>query len=409
MRARSSEAEIYSPYHGLSLRGRRSPFRSTRSSRVTVIGGGIVGLSIARCLAPQGVRVVLLEKDRLGNGATSRSFAWINATFDKRPRSYFELNRMGVAAWRELEKELPGLQMQWGGSVEWALEASHARQLEADIENHRAWGYDVSRMDGDRLRSLEPNVEAGEPRVACHSHNEAHVDPDQVIRVLAEACKRSGVVVHERTAVVALGFDSRGAWCETEGGGPARRFESDDVVIACGADSGRVASLAGISVPLVDSPGLLIETRPVPRLVDRVVLAPGAHFRQKRDGSLLAGLDFGGGSELSLKEGAQEKVAQRLFEELVRRVPKLARKEESAPKLDPSRLARFTLGWRAMPADGYPIVGRARESPAYIAVMHSGVTLAPLIGHLVTGELLHGFELEVLEPYRPDRQSLSDA
>ena len=100
-----------------TARPRAATFR--RPERVGVVGAGIVGCSIAWHLARAGAEVVIFEKRRPASGATSDSFAWINATFDKRPRSYFDLNVLGMLGYQELEAELKSLRVEWSGSVQW--------------------------------------------------------------------------------------------------------------------------------------------------------------------------------------------------------------------------------------------------------------------------------------------------
>ena len=61
----------------------------------------------------------------------------------------------------------------------------------------------------------------------------------------------------------------------------------------------------------------------------------------------------------------------------------------------------MTLGYRPLPADEFPIVGTGAARPdVYLAVMHSGVTMAPLMGRLAAIEILDGVRAEPLEPYR---------
>ena len=59
-----------------------------------------------------------------------------------------------------------------------------------------------------------------------------------------------------------------------------------------------------------------------------------------------------------------------------------------------------------MPLDGYPVLGFPRAVPnAYLALTHSGVTLAPLVAELAALEIVDCARADVLEPYRPDRFS----
>ena len=64
----------------------------------------------------------------------------------------------------------------------------------------------------------------------------------------------------------------------------------------------------------------------------------------------------------------------------------------------------MTVGWRPLPEDGHPVIGFSAAAPkVYIAVMHSGVTLAPVVGRLAATEILDGVGVELLEPYRLER------
>jgi glycine/D-amino acid oxidase-like deaminating enzyme len=74
------------------------------------------------------------------------------------------------------------------------------------------------------------------------------------------------------------------------------------------------------------------------------------------------------------------------------------------PRLREADLDRVTLGFRVLPTDGQPIIGRIAAHPnVYVAAMHSGITLAPAIGQLTATELLDGVEVDLLAPYRLGR------
>ena len=79
----------------------------------------------------------------------------------------------------------------------------------------------------------------------------------------------------------------------------------------------------------------------------------------------------------------------------------LARLREMFPALE-LRMAGARLAWRPVPGDGLPVVGPAGPEGLWLAVMHSGATLAPLIGELVAQEM-GGGTAELLAPYRAER------
>src|ERR1700722_20633504 len=104
------------------------------ANRIVVVGAGIIGASIAYHLVKRGAKVVIAEAVRPGAGATEKSFGWINATFSKSPRSYFDLNQLGLAGWRRLETELGSeLKVQWGGSGAWRAAAGPPDRTAEDL------------------------------------------------------------------------------------------------------------------------------------------------------------------------------------------------------------------------------------------------------------------------------------
>lgn len=106
---------------------------AARPGHVVIAGAGIVGASIACHLAKRGAQVTVLEKQQPGSGATRNSFAWLNASFSKQPRSYYELNLAGMAGWRRLSLEFRDLQVQWGGSVQWYEPGDRAERLRRNV------------------------------------------------------------------------------------------------------------------------------------------------------------------------------------------------------------------------------------------------------------------------------------
>jgi glycine/D-amino acid oxidase-like deaminating enzyme len=219
---------------------------------------------------------------------------------------------------------------------------------------------------------------------AGHATSEAHVDPVLATEVLLARAAAFGARIEHPCEITGLDRpQGRLRAVRTTKGD----VEADVLVVACGTDTTAVAKMAGVAVPLKPSPGVLVHTTPQPRLIDRVVLAPVAHMKQKPDGRVVTGVGFGG---TATTDDSREAGAAFL-------------KTAAAvlPQLRDAELDTVTLGWRPLPADGFPIVGFAENSrDVYITVMHSGVTLSPLIGRLAAVEILDGVRAEPLEPYR---------
>ncbi len=350
---------------------------------IVICGAGIIGASLAYHLAKRGARVTVLDAQHPAAGASGKSFGWLNATFSKRPRSYFDFSMLGIAGWHRLEDEMNGdLQIQWGGSVAWFPPGPDAEQLRRDVSSHRRRGYATRLLDEVEVRQLLPHVAPGPIGAACHSEPEGAVDPIHAVSVLLEKARQFGAEVRYPCQVI--GMDSS---VHTSLGA----IEADTVVLACGVGSPRLAHLAGVKVPLKDAPGTLVHTTPQPHLIDRIVQAPGVHFRQKLDGRIIIGGQIvagAGTAETHLVDS----------EEIYRQAARIL------PALADAAIEQVTEGYRVMPADEYPILGFTEKCPnLYVAATHSGVTLAPIIGELAAIEILDGAQQPQLAPYRPAR------
>ena len=360
---------------------------AAKRDRVVIVGAGIIGASIAYHLAERGADVTVLEKQEPGSGATRNSFAWLNATFSKQPRSYYEMNLAGIAGWRRLSLRFRDLEVQWGGSVQWSAPGDSGERLRKDVALHEAWGYPVHTVDAAEIPVLLPSITPGPVGAACFADQEGTVDPMHALTVFLAHAKAMGARIEfpaEVTAVAAAG--GRVAAVETTRG----KFPCDFLVLAAGVDCERLARLVNVNVPLKDSPGALAHSKPSGRLLDRVALAPGANMKQNPDGRVVTGTDFGG---TPVKDTSRE------FG-----VGLLRNAERFLPKLSAVELETVTLGHRVLPKDDLPIVGFTRACPnLYVAAMHSGMTMSPFIGQVAAAEILDGVEVDLLGPYRPAR------
>ena len=360
---------------------------AAKQDRVVIVGAGIIGASIAYHLAERGANVTVLERQQPGSGATRNSFAWLNATFSKQPRSYYELNLAGIAGWRRLSLLFRDLNVQWGGSVQWSEPGDSAMRLRDNIAQREAWGYSVHAIEAVEISALLPSIAPGPVGAAGFADQEATVDPIHAFTVFLEHAKTLGARIEYPAEVTAIATsEGRATAVESTRG----RFPCDFLVLASGVDTERLARLVNVNVPLQNSPGALAHSKPCARLLSRVALAPGANIKQNPDGRIVTGTDFGG---TPVKETSRE------FG-----LSLLKNAERFLPKLHNVELETVTLGHRVLPKDELPIVGFAGKCPnLYVAAMHSGMTLSPLVGQVAAMEILDGADVDLLRPYRPSR------
>ena len=364
---------------------------------VAVIGAGIVGATIGWRIAARGVRVTVIDKAEPGSGASSHSFAWINAGA-KEPVGYHNLNRRALEMWPRFAELLDGeVGLRWGGKVSWEAEPGAAEKLVARVRQLQSWGYPSRLVSAEELAELEPSLDVGPVVAAEYSENEGQVEPQLVV----DACIRR----LEQYPNIVIGAIVEGLERRADGAiravlTDAGRLPCDAVVLAAGVDTTALAALAGVNVPQAQSPGVVIRTTPLPPLLPNipVVYAPPLgdgrreiHLRQCADGSFM----IGEGDQESLAEDDSQAHADDL----------LARAGRYLPGLAGARAIPVPVGWRPMPLDGYPALGFAPGAPnLYVALTHSGVTLAPVVSQLAALEICDGVRADaVLGPYRPER------
>ena len=370
---------------------------SSKTKKVVIVGVGIIGATLGYHLSRRNdITVTLLERDVPGAGASGHSFAWANA-FGKDPRDYHTLNRRSLDMWYRLAHQLDAdIGIHYGGEMRWENDPQRATQLRERIQQIQAWGYPCRLITSDEMLALEPHLHPSTMLAASLSEADIHIETDTFIDVCLRHAREAEAVVHAQTSVT--GFVIRNgniAAVKTTNG----EFPCDVVVLASGVQTTELASLAQVNIPQQRSPGIVIETTPCAEVLHNVAIihAPSTdehhqhlHLRQLADGSLR----IGQGTQEGINRDDSQQHADALLERAKAYLPAIAdAKAISAP-----------VGYRPMPLDGFPVLGFTEAVPnLYITLMHSGVTLAPLVGEMATLEIADGVQVDWFVPYRPDR------
>lgn len=379
--------------------------KKTSSPHVVVIGAGIVGGAIAFQLARRHARITWIDAAEPGQEASLPSFAWING-HGKNPQHYHELNRRSLDMWDRFSRQLEAawgqsVGLTWGGELRWSATEAGAAALTARARQLQSWGYPIRLLSKEEVTALEPRLAFGPVSAATLTEIEGHVDTQRVLPACVAGVMARGGVTYWNSPVTGLRL------AEKDGVRQATAVLCDDRTIACdyvvitgGPDTTALAEMAGVHAPVHHTFGCTILTEPMPPLFDNVSVVhtdrdaePLLNVRQLPDGCVVVhGGSHGTSIDRSLGQSDEE------VEDV------MAAAARYFPSLGEASIRTVRRGRRPIPQDGLPIIGFAPTvANLYIAAMHSGVTLAALVGEFAAIEILDGADIAILRPYRPHR------
>ena len=354
-----------------------------------VVGGGIRGLAIAYYLARSGIGVTLVEKGFLGSGASSANAGLVNVS-QKIPGHYTLWSLLSADMYPEF---VAGLDAEVDYQRDGFLRVAEA---EADVEDviqraqtqSRVPGVKVEILDARRARSLEPALS---PRIAAASFcaQDGNVDPLKLVRAVGKAARRHGVRIRHHCEVTGIRLEGgRVAGVATRDG----EIGADVVVDAAGVFVPDVARMVGIRVPILPQRGQMFQLEALPPLLHR----PVQGLRQMQSGTVMVGTTnefVGDDRRVTYEAGADI----------------LARARRLVPALAEARLIRGWAGLRPMSPDGLPIYDAVAEVPGFfVAVGHSGITLAPITGQVFLDLITTGRTDLPVTPYSLSRFTVAD-
>ncbi|KAF8214173.1 glycine/D-amino acid oxidase, deaminating [Mycena galopus ATCC 62051] len=331
---------------------------------VMVVGAGVVGASVAWHLARQNASVTIIATD-IGGTATPCSFAWLNASWHN-PKFYNDFRRRSMTHWEQLAEEVPGLHhlVQWCGSLEWDLTPDELVKYEKD---HGAWGYDIRRTERHEMAQREPWLaENVLPEWGLRIADEGAVEAADAAKLMVSHAQAAGarVVLATVTSLV-KDHDNAVRGVVTASG---EQLSADHVVLAAGVGSTQLCASVDMALPVTGKAGLLVHSKPVAkRLLNGLVISNGPHD------------------------------AQATAEELFAKVKSMFRLGASDP--DVLEMDFFTVGYRPTPRDGLPILGASGLHGLSLAVMHSGVTLAAIVGEVLADDIVNGKKDPALDAF----------
>lgn len=343
------------------------------NKQLTVVGCGLVGAAIAYGAARRGITVRVLDQGDTAFRASRGNFGlvWLSSKGGGMPR-YVRWTRDAVKLWADLHKELlevtgvdSGLQQHggfWLGFSEQEIEKRANLLAKIDRE---VGDVPFQMMTPSELREYLPGLG---PKVVGGSFgaHDGQANPLMLLRALHAGLREKGAEVITGTDVVALRYDrDRRKFKVTAQDGQS--WVSDRLVLAAGLGIAKLADQVGIHAPVTTTRGqVLITERLKPFLA-----YPTNKARQTQEGSVQIG-------STSEDVGFDDRTTTEKVEWLARRAV------DTFPALANARLVRAWGALRPLTPDGYPVYQASETCPgAYVAICHSGVTLASVHSYVL--------------------------
>jgi len=376
------------------------------TTEVVVIGGGVIGASVAYHLARRGVRATVLERGDMASGSSGACDGLVLLQ-SKRPGIHLRLAMESRKLFNRLSQELPvSIEYRCNGGMVVIETEEEFRAMGRYAEEQKETGLEVALLDIAGARRMEPELSeslAG----AAYSPLDGQVNPIALTHGFALAAKALGARIRTHTEVTGIRVEhGRAIGVETDQG----RFSAAVVVNAAGVYAPRLGEMAGITVPIRPRRGQLLVTEATRRMI-RGTFISARYIAAKHNPELAKGKGEGISIEQTesgnLLLGSTREFAGFDWSTTVEGVRGIARRTMAVlPGLSGLNVIRSFAGLRPYTPDGLPILGPVEGVDGFVmAAGHEGdgIALSPITGELIAQFIVEGRTEIPLDPFRLDR------
>ncbi|WP_300460217.1 FAD-binding oxidoreductase [Desulfobacula sp.] len=376
------------------------------SPQIVIIGGGVIGTSIAYHLAKQDACVTLIEKNDLASGSSGACDGLVFMQ-SKKPGVHLSLAMESLNRFESLQRELP-IDIEFkktGGMVIIETDAEY-RAMEKFTREQQAIGLDVRLLDQSQALEKEPFLS---PSImgSTFSPLDAQVNPISLTLGLALAAKKNHarVITHAKVLGIHTKNNRVTGVATTQG-----NFDADMVVNAAGSMAGRVSDMVEMSMPVQPRRGQIVVTHAGKPVLTRCLIS-AKYIAAKYDPSLAdksgQGISMEQADNGNLLLGSTREFVGFNRENTLSGIKKIIRQTAAIlPVLENFQVIRSFAGLRPYTPDGLPILGPVRSLDGFfMAAGHEGdgIALSPITGDLMARMLL-GQKIHIpLDAFSPDR------
>ncbi len=362
-------------------------------AEVAVVGGGILGISIAWGLQRIGRDVVVLDEGDFALRASRGNFGlvWVQGKGYGMP-DYTRWTRRSASLWPEFAEELEGatgikLELSQPGGVDFCLSDQEADDTVAQLEQIREsldGDYPFELVQHDALEKMIPQI--GPDVVgATYCPEDGHVNPLYLLRALYTDFAARGGRVSNGSRVTQIEKTANGFRIRC-----AFEVHAEKVVLCAGLGNRELGDMVDLNVPVEPNRGQLL----ICERVEPFLKYPSVQIRQVGEGAIQIG-------DSKENSGFDDGTTPNMIAQIARRAAKIY------PLLAHLRTIRTWAALRVMSPDGFPIYQQSDTCPgAFIVTCHSGITLAA-VHALVLARWIGGeAQPEGLESFGGERFSI---
>ena len=329
-----------------------------------VVGGGVVGLSIAYGLLLNSRKVTLFDEGDMAHRASRGNFGlvWVQGKGAGMP-TYAKWTRASATRWHSLANQLNtdtgldvSLQQRGGYSIYLDEEALEQKvKTLTELKGQLGGDYPFDVLGHNAIKAEEPHIGKEVAGAVLH-HEDGHLNPLTLLKALVTATRLRGLqVVQQKVTAIRPAAD--GFIIHTSN---HQQVRSTKVVLASGLGTTALGETLGFKVPIRPQRGQVLITEKMPPVINR----PSDEIRQVNEGGVQIGASA---EEVGFNDKETIATTAELASNAIRQYPILAK----------AQLIRSWGALRIMSPDGFPIYQQSREYPgAYYATCHSGITLA---------------------------------
>jgi glycine oxidase len=367
-----------------------------RSADVVIIGGGVIGLTIARALGQRGVRdVCLIERAAPGTEASFAAGGILAPQAEAdRNDEFFALacrSRDLYEPFAAALREETGIDVELDTTGTLYVAFTDVNEIEKRYDWQSQAGLAVEKLTPQEARELEPCL-AMSVRGALRFPRDIQIENRRLLNALVNSVEKLGVTIVTETNVDGITVEN-GKVTRVE---TSRGFIScPRVIVAAGAWSNTIEHAR--TPPIDPVRGQMICFHAKPQLARHVIYSPRGYLVPRRDGRLIAG-------STSENAGFTKQVTAGGIGSILRNATEISPQIEGLPIVD------TWAGLRPRAADGLPVLGPCDEIDGlFYATGHyrNGILLAPVTGELIAEAVVEGHVSPLLAAFSPNRFNLA--